>query len=131
MSIESEMITVVEKQAAGAKIKSLLFGRLSTSQIIMIGLIAFAGWAYTGFMGPATLINGVAAESECVDFAKRKDVFPSDHEITTTDFRIRSSKWVVTLIAKAPGSRDVKSRTCVVDGGYVEITSILTEGFWR
>jgi hypothetical protein len=105
--------------------------RLKTTNFLIAGALLFGAWAYTGFMGPDTLLNGLTAKSECVDFAKRKNVFKEGHEIKAVGMRIRSGKWVYDLVANAPGSKELESRTCVVDGNTIRIVSLLESGFWR
>jgi hypothetical protein len=104
-----------------------------TEKRIYLGVVAAAlgAWAFTGFMGPDTLVNGFFTHSECVRFAKEKNVFVFDDSIQAVNFRTRGGKWVVDLIAHTPGKKEIKSRTCVVDGNTIQIVSLLQEGFWR
>jgi hypothetical protein len=127
VSIES----TVKEKIANTKAEFRFVG--NRRNLIIVGLLAFAGWAYTGFMAPTLLLEGLLGnvKSQCVEFAQEKNVFPSNYEVRAADLRIKNSKWVVDLNAHAPGSKELKSRTCVRSSGSIEITSILMEGFWR
>ena len=88
-------------------------------------------WAYTGFMDPETLLSGPTASDQCVKFAKEKNFFPGD-EIQTNNFRIRHAKFVVDLIAYAPGEHSFKSsRICTVGSGMIQVVSAFTEVAWQ
>jgi hypothetical protein len=130
MTIESEMKTIVENEVAGRGIK-LPRDRSIGLRPILIGAVAFGAWAFTGFMSPGTLINGLVIHSECVDFAKRKDVFPSGDKVEAVNLRMRGGNFVVDLIAHPAGKTELQSRTCVMNSSSIRIVSMLESGFWR
>jgi hypothetical protein len=119
-----EMISVQQAETA-------LTTRPTKRTAMIIGAVAFALWAYTGFMGPSALLNGTMASSECIKFAKEKDVFKNGDMIDAVNLRIRNGAWVYDLHAHAPGSKSLEARTCVVDGNSIRLLGLLEAGFWR
>ena len=101
--------------------------------IVVVGFLVLLliGWAWTGFMGPSALVNGIGAADECVKFAKEKDVFQKNDQIRAVNMRIRSASWVYDLLAHEPDKTELRSRVCVVNGDAISIPSILEQGFYR
>jgi len=106
--------------------------RIKRNWLIALGVLG-AAWAYTGFMGPMTLLNGTMASNECVSFAKKKNVLSGN--VYATNLRIRHSSWVVDVIGQSDGygyrKGNIESRTCVVDGEFIKLVGLLEAPMWR
>jgi len=100
---------------------------------LITGAVVLAAWAWTGFMGPGTMLNGIVAADECIRFAKEREVFKyGDFKVSDArNLRIRHSSWVVDVFAVGPDKKALESRTCVVDGDTIKITSMLENWYWR
>ena len=98
-----------------------------------VGAVVFGAWAYTGFMGPITLLNGMFAKEECVRLANenKSRFFNEGQTIKAVDSWIKNGKWVVALGVFTEGKSAFTSRTCVVDGSHVRIVSLIEQGFWQ
>jgi hypothetical protein len=103
---------------------------INLAPFALLGVL-LAAWAYTGFMGPTTLLSGMFANEQCVRFAKERVFTDPTLAVRATNLRIRNNSWVVTVIAAHAGSKDLSSRICVVDGETITLPSIFESGFWR
>jgi hypothetical protein len=112
-------------------------------KVIGVGLVIFAAWAYTGFMGPSAFLSVFQVHSECVRFAKEKEIFKVYgnrqqgyasrimDNVEAKNLRIRHSAWVVDLFAYDVAGKDLQHRTCVVDGQTIQITSMLQDWMFK
>jgi len=107
--------------------------RKAKRNVLIVGAVLLAAWAYTGFMGPAALTSGITASTDCVKFAKEKNVVSG--EVYATNLRIRHSAWAVDVIGKSSGygnkRGDIERRTCVVDGEFIRIVSMFEQMAWQ
>ncbi len=104
------------------------------AQWIVLG-VALAGWAYTGFMGPGTLLSGFTAVEQCIDFVERNQSkigygYSKPEKIFAVEKRIRHGKWVVELGFREEGKSSFRSRVCTIGGGYITLESMLDTHHW-
>jgi hypothetical protein len=126
--------TGLEGQGAAAARPNVTLAGLSP--LLILGLIAFGGWAYFGFPSPVTLMNWSSAEQECVKFAKENQnkgkLFDYDKIIKATGSWIKNGKNVVEIGAfQHANDTTYTPRICVIGGGRIEIVSILENNVWR
>jgi hypothetical protein len=124
MSVEQDIKQVVEKEVV-PQARQLNWRNIG----IAGGLLA--AWAYTGFMGPGTLMNGFIAKSECVRFAKEKNMAPAGDIVEAWNLRIRNGKWVADVVGRSNSTKDLSSRVCVVDADSIVLPSLFENPFWR
>jgi hypothetical protein len=97
--------------------------------IVAIALLGF--WAHLGFMWPHDLaFKGFEVGTECINFAKKRDVFKADDKLEARSHRIRHGQWVVDVTA-TNFKGEIDQRTCTVGDGMIWIVSALEAGFWR
>jgi hypothetical protein len=106
------------------------------SPLLILGLIAFGGWAYFGFPSPVTLINWSSAEQECVKFATENQnkgkLFDYNQIIKATGSWIKNGKIVVEIGAfQNANDTSYTPRICVIGGGRIEIVSLMENNVWR
>jgi hypothetical protein len=99
-------------------------------RIVFVGGLV-AAWAYTGFMNPSNLMNGLTTGEDCIKFAKERDATPAGDVIEARDLRIRNGKWVVDVTGSSPPSKELHSRVCVRSSDTIMIPSIFEEPLWR
>jgi hypothetical protein len=77
------------------------------------------------------LLEWPSAGEECVNFAKKHNMFSSGGTVKAMSSWIKRGKVVVELAAFRGNEANFVSRICTVGGGYITIVSILEENTWR
>jgi hypothetical protein len=139
MTIEQEIANTVDQNFKSKRVSHDEFlkqqrpmSKKAKRNWIIAGVVLALAWAYTGFMGPSALLSYPMVHEQCIDFAKRKEIFGKGvtGRIEARNMRIRHSSWVVDLYAY-DREGDLSHRTCVVDGQTILLASMLQDWMYK